>query len=257
MEKTMKIKVAIKPRQTMGPKIEISSLDGKKLFTVIDETEVRQVNKPPKEKKFHVDLIADELVVCKQYFNQFYSDLEKLPMYLPPGFENAISTVAVEAAKRNLEFKPYMKMLRALYRDTENLALYLKRLDKDLDFDELFKYSDIFKIDSEKRKKNLTPYARICAELLGVKDFYKQFCQIAADSYGKQEHSVLRKHFEGYAIGQHEPSNWICATALEVISRNGINVFDIGVDRELIIETWLKSNSNRKDQISEIFGTLS
>ena len=251
----MNIKVAIKKRLKHDPKVEISSDKGK-LFTVIDDHTARAVNRPPNSKKFAVDMIADQILTNDEMFKCEYASLEKFPLYLAPGFAEAVNDIAVKAAKKGLEFKPFSKMLRALYRDTERLALYLKRLDKDADIDQILQYKELFKVEDDKKKTALKPEARICAELLGVKDFYKQFNEIAAKHYRKEKHSVLRKSIEGYAAGHHEPSNWVCAVALEVMSKSGINVLDLGLDNETIMTVWSKSNPDRKDKASEVLGVL-
>jgi hypothetical protein len=248
----MKIKVTIRPRLRKNAKVEISSETGK-LFAVVDDQVARPVNPPPDEKKFHVGLVADQLVTNGDLFKCDYVKLEKLPMYIAPDFLKALNEIAVKAGQKGVEFTPYKKMLRALYRDAERVALYLQRTDPSTDVESLMQYKTLFKLDDDKQAARiLKPGVRICAELLGVKDFYKKFNDIAAQHYGKVEHSVLRKHIEGYASGFHEPSNWVCAVALEVLSQSKTNVFDLGIDPDVVRQVWLKSNLNRKEKPADI-----
>lgn len=248
----MKIKVTFRPRLRSKTKAEISSETGK-LFLVVDDQQMRHVNPIPDDKKFHVNLIADEIVTNADFFNCAYEALEKYPLYLAPDFVQAINDIADKADKKGVEFLPFKKMLRALYRDTERVALYLKRQDKDIDIDTILKYKDLFKID-DKKSAILSFEARIFSELISVKEYYTKFNQIAAKYYDKENHKILRKHLSSYATGYSEPNKWICAVALEVLSMSGVNVFDIGLDNEFVASIWVKSNPNR--ELSEVLGVL-
>ncbi len=217
--------------------------DSNKVIGVLDSQEVREVNTINDEDRFKFAMVTDNLTACEDLFKCGYENLEKLPFYVPKEFMDTLGELVVAAHKKKIPFKPSQKMLRALYREAERLRAQLRIEGEDMP--DILKYKEIFKLEEDLKMQDLkaSPGAKIMAAMLQINGpFFDQFNEIAAANYGKMNHSVKIHRIQGYARGLDEPSNWGCAVALEVLKKNKIDVFKLGIDEAVIKEIWLKSN---------------
>ena len=236
------MKVTLRARARNSMKFEIFD-DDNKVVGVLDNQEVREVNPVSDHDRFKFAMVTDNLIACEDLFKCGYENLEKVHFYLPKDFVAALNELIVETHKKKLDFQPSQKMLRALYREAERLRVQLRAEGKDMQG--ILKYKEIFKVEEDQRVKDLkeSPSARIIAAMLQLKGpYFEQFNEIAAANYGKITHSVKLHRLRGYALGLEESSNWACAVALEVLNKNKVNVFNLGIDEAAIKEIWLKSN---------------
>ena len=236
------MKVTLRARARNSMKFEFFD-DDNKVIGVLDSQEVREVNPVSDQDRFKFAMVTDNLTACEDLFKCGYENLEKVHFYLPKDFMGALNELLVAAHKKQIPFKPSQKMLRALYREAERLRVQLRTEGEDMQG--ILKYKEIFKLEEDEKVKELkaSPGARIVAAMLQIKGpYFDEFNEIAAANYGKTAHSVKMHRLRGYAMGLDESSNWACAVALEVLKKNKINVFNLGIDEASIKEIWLKSN---------------
>ncbi len=241
------MRVTLRARVRNPAKFEFYD-DSNKAIGVLDAQEVREVNPINDEDRFKFAMVTDNLTACEDLFKCGYENLEKLPFYLPKEFVDTLGELVIAAHKKKIPFKPSQKMLRALYREAERLRAQLRIEGEEVSG--ILKYKEIFKLEEDPKVQDLkgSPAAKIIAALLKLEGpFFDQFNEIAASNYGKTNHSVKVHRLQGYARGLDEPSNWTCAVALEVLNKNKVNVFKLGIDAAVIKEIWLKSNKQESE----------
>ncbi len=240
----MSLLVSVRPRLRKGSKVDIYHEAGKKLLGVIDNGETREVNPIPDDERFEFDWIAENFIQNEELLKAQYHELEKLRLYIDSGLLKALEKIAALAKQNDVTFEPYKKALMAIFREAKKAEGEIShRTGKKLDL--LGRYRELLNIEQEKGPHNENPISSIVSELMAIDHYYTQFNDIAAKHYDKKTHSVERKHFKWYLDGTAEPSKWVYAVALEVLAANKVDVFDIGLDPKMIIDTWFKMNTKR------------
>lgn len=185
-----------------------------------------------------------------EHQNADATDLERYRLFLPENFYQAIYELHKKCQEHQIDYRPIDSLLKSIINKitvTEK-KLYEKtgitsNVLKDINFKELSENSD-----------NLnSSILLLFKKLIELPEFYSQFNQIATIEY-KKNPSIKIGHFKGYAQGHTLPSKWICACAIDVItkSESPFNIFN----PEELINLWIKPKLRSGFEFSHLLSRL-
>ena len=209
------------------------------------------------QELFELDWYNQCLAFNHKNFGKKSDEIEKYRFFLTPEFFNALIQLSKEAAKRNLPYNPMESMLNSLLEKAKAVERSINKQDgQSINILEKLGINLDRGNEAFQQHRKFEEGRVIFAELVNIPEYYNQFLILAKERFGKNKINAMPKHFLGYSKGHTTPSKWYYSVALEMLAKNGIDVFNLGLEPKIIIPLWLKPlviAGYKQDEITKIF----
>lgn len=213
-------------RKIQGEKITYSygqsqtSMPVDEIFTTAEEFEIGWFDQIVKFFHEHLDSDATEL--------------ERYRLFLPEKFYNAMFELYEKCKKNKIDYKPMDSILKSII---NKIQITEKKLAEKTGIISNVLQGINFSESTDRVADVDSEIPQLFKILIECPNFHSCFQEIAINKFGKQP-KIKPGHFKGYAQGHTKPSRWVCACAIDIISRYQ-NPFDL-LSKPALIELWAK-----------------